>query len=70
MADMDKPAWVQTEAQEARHEAGLTLRRLHELTGIHSAILSLWERGRYNLTFSEVQRISEAIETAKKARAA
>ena len=54
-----------TPQRMARESVGLSLRDLETATGINRGLLSWWERGKYNLTIEEVQRISEAIEAAR-----
>ena len=51
----------------AREAAGLSLRDVEAATGINRGLLSWWERGKYNLTIEEVQKVSEAIEAARAA---
>jgi len=51
----------------AREAAGLSLRDVEAATGINRGLLSWWERGLYNLTIEQVQKVSEAIAAGKTA---
>jgi transcriptional regulator with XRE-family HTH domain len=57
----NRPAWAR-DLYLARIEAGLTLSRLADLTGIHLTTLSTYENGRERPSALQEQRIRQAFE--------